>query len=284
MGAMEGMYEHCADEVRRLDRDRFLSALLAPEPARRHILALYAFNLEVARVRELVSNPMPGEIRLQWWRDALTEPRKGEAGSHPVAAALIDTVARFNLPVQALLNLIEARVFDLYDDPMPTLADLEGYAGETASTLIQLAAIVLAEGHDPGTHDLAGHAGVAHAVTGLLRALPFHAARGQVYLPKDLLARHGAGVDDVLARRATREVRAALAELREVAQGHLVKVREGRAAIPPAVAPAFLPLALIEPYLKRLARPGLDPLRDQVELPQWLRPLLLWRAAGRVPR
>ena len=91
---------------------------------------------------------MLGEIRLQWWRDSVMT---GAGGGHPVATALNATVAKFHLPKDAFQRLIDARLFDLYDDPMPSLNDLEGYAGETSSALIQLAAIILAEGHDPGT-------------------------------------------------------------------------------------------------------------------------------------
>lgn len=284
MHGAETAFEHCADLVRAHDKDRFLAGLFAPEPARRHLYALYAFNVEVSRVRDLVSNPLPGEIRLQWWRDALVDRERGDVQAHPVASALLDTVGRFGLPVQALLNLLDARIFDLYDDPMPSLGDLEGYAGETASALIQVAALVLMDGADPGTHDLAGHAGVAQAITGLLRALPLHAARGQVYLPKDVLERHGASVEDIVARRATPGVLAALEELRETARRHLAEVRAGIGAVPPAAMPAFLPVALVEPYLARLSRPGHDPFKQIADIAAWRRPLILWRAARRARR
>src|SRR4051812_24518965 len=105
-------YAHCAVLVRTADRDRYLADLFAPEKARRHLFALHAFNSEVARVRDTTTDPTLGEIRLQWWRDAL----RGEAGGHPVATAVSETIAAFSLPVPALENLIEARTFDLYND------------------------------------------------------------------------------------------------------------------------------------------------------------------------
>ena len=277
-------YAHCADLVRDADKDRFLAALFAPEPARRGLLALYAFNVEVSRVRDRVSEPLPGEIRLQWWRDAISAEGDGggpgDAAANPVAAALLDTISRHRLPRQAFLDLLEARVFDLYDDPMPSLNDLEGYAGETSSALIQLGCIVLAGGDDPGTAEAAGHAGVAYALTGLLRALPFHATRGQIYVPKDMLARHGADAADVRRGRATPAVRAALAELRGAARRHLAETRERMSSVPQAALPAFLPVALVEPYLDRMDRVQ-DPFRTPVEIPQWRRQLRLWRQARR---
>ncbi len=116
------------------------------KPLRKHLLALDAFSGEVARVRDAVSEPALGEIRLQWWRDALTS---GDIGGHPIATALIETVRTFALPLAAFEMLLDARSFDLYDDPMPSLSDLEGYAGETTSSLLHLAAMILAEGTRP---------------------------------------------------------------------------------------------------------------------------------------
>src|SRR5215213_4875844 len=168
-------YSACESLVRESDPDRYFAALFAPAEKRPHLYALYAFNLEIARVREAVSDPMLGDIRLQWWRDALQGEARGDVRANPVAAALDETIVRFRLPRASLVDLIDARVFDLYEDPMPGLNDLEGYCGETSSSLIQLAGIVLSDGAESATADAAGHAGVAYAMTGLLRAFPWHA-------------------------------------------------------------------------------------------------------------
>ena len=274
-------FAFCAEEVRRHDRDRFLADLFAPEPARRHLFALHAFNLEIARVRELVSSPMPGEIRLQWWRDVLDGKATGDAAGNPVAAAIIETLSLNGLPATALDNLIEARIFDLYNDPMPSLADLEGYAGETSSVLIQFAAMILAGGKDPGTVDAAGHAGVALAIVGLLRALPTHAQRQQLYLPGDMMQAAGVSAEDIFAGRVTPGLRTLLADLRAVARGHLAEARRRLGAADRSVLPAFLPLALVEPLLARMERSGHDPLKDRADLAPWRSQWLLWRAARR---
>ena len=142
---------------------------------------------------------MPGEIRLQWWRDALGGAGRGEVDAHPVAASLRDVVVRYRLPPRMLVELIDARSFDLYDEPMASLSYLERYAAQTSSALLELAARILGDGRDLGTSDLTRHAGIAYAIAGLLRALPIHAARGQLYLPADLMQRHGAQSIDVLA-------------------------------------------------------------------------------------
>ena len=273
---MTDAFAHCEQIVRDADKDRFLATLYAPANRRGPLFALYAFNAEVARVRDAIRQPMAGEIRLQWWRDALERPGSGEARGNPIASALLDSVVRFQLPVRSLLDLLEARSFDLYGDPMPTLAALEAYAEKTSSTLIDLAARIL----DRAPTDPAPvrEAGVAYALTGLLRAFPYHAARGQLFVPLELLERHGARPEDIFAGRATPQIAAALAELREVAQRHLATYRQ--AEIAPVLAPAFLPAELTGLYLKRLAGTA-DPFRPR-DVPAWRRQWALWRAARRM--
>ena len=271
---MADAFDHCEQLVRAGDKDRFLATLFAPEKARRALWALYAFNLEVARTRELAREPMPGELRLQFWRDALA----GQGEAHPVAAALRDAVVRYRLPPRMLADLIDARTFDLYDEPMASLADLERYAAATSAAPIELAARILMDGRDPGIGALAGHAGIAYAIAGLLRALPVHAARGQIYLPAEVLRRHGAEAADLLAGSATVELRAAMAELRLRARQHLAAARPLLAAAPPAALPALLPVALVRPVLSRMERRRYRPFHP-ADLPQWRRQWALWRAA-----
>ncbi|TCT04590.1 phytoene/squalene synthase family protein [Aquabacter spiritensis] len=277
---LDRAYAHCADLIRSHDRDRFLASLFAPGTARRRLCALYAFNLEIARVREVVREPLPGEVRLQWWRDLIEGLGRGDVSGHPVASALMDLLATSDLPRAALLNLIEARIFDLYDDPMPRVNDLEGYAGETASVLIQLAAGLLVGRMDAALATVAGHAGVAVALTGLMRALPLHAARGQCYLPVDLLSEHEATPADVVAGKATPGVLAALAALRKRVADHLAAAGAAAADIPAAAVPAFLPVALVPRDLQALARAS-DPFARVVGDAPVIRQWTLWRAARR---
>lgn len=275
---MPDAFDHCEDLVRSGDKDRFLATLFAPEKYRRALFALYAFNLEIARVREQVRQPMPGEIRLQWWRDALFGSGSGEAASHPVATALREVVVRYRLPLGTLEGLIDARAFDLYDDPMMTLDDLETYARHTAAGLIELAARILQDGRAPGAEMLIGHAGVAHSIARLLQALPFHSARGQLYLPLDVLQRHGARSEDVRAGDDTPELRAALADLRLCLRRHLKEAAALLSEAPLAIMPALLPDALVRPALDRMEKRSYRPFAV-AQTPQWRRQWALWRAA-----
>lgn len=275
---MPDVFDHCQDLVRSGDKNRFLATLFAPQKYRRALFALYAFNLEVAQTRELAREPMPGEIRLQWWRDLLAGAGRGDIDAHPVAAALRDTVVRYRLPPTTLLNLIDGRAFDLYNEPVPDISYLESYAMNTSSALIDLAGRILCDGREPGIDELAGHAGVAYAIAGLLLALPVHSARGQLYLPGDLMQRYGAKAADAFAGEATTPLRAVLTELRLRARQHLAAARDLLSGAPAEVPPALLPVALVRPALDRMELRSYQPLRP-TELPQWRRQWILWRAA-----
>jgi 15-cis-phytoene synthase len=277
--ALAHAYAHCETLTRDHDRDRWLAGLFAPAGARAHLYALTAFSYEVGRLRDFIREPLAGEMRLEWWREALTETGRGEVAGNPVAAALNDTIQRFGLPLQAFDRLLTARAFDLYDDPMPTLNDFEGYCGETCSALFRLGALILGQGRDLGGADAAGHAGVAYAMVGLLRALPLTSVRGQVYLPVDMLARHGVSREDIATRRDSPGLRMALAEMRAHARRHLDAARNLVARAASEIAPAFLPLATLPPYLARMERANYSPFETIVEAPQWRRQWALWRAA-----
>jgi phytoene synthase len=266
-------YEHCGTLVHQHDRDRWLANLFAPADKRPHLHALYAFNVEIARIRDVVSDPMPGEIRMQWWTDALQDAARGDVQGHPVAHAVLDTIARCALPRADFTAFIEARRFDLYDDPMPDVAALMAYCDATSSCLFRAAAKILSM---QTVEEAAHSAGTAYALTGLLRALPLHAARGQCFVPADLLAKNGTSPADLIARQNTPALRAALADMRAVAADHLARAHELSNSLPAATRPAFLPLAVLPLYLAAPDGRGYDPF-TVTEVPQWRRQWRLWR-------
>jgi 15-cis-phytoene synthase len=276
---MQDAYAHCEAVVRAADKDRFLAALFAPAERRRHLFALYAFNGEIARVRELAREALPGEIRLQWWRDVLDGEARGEVSANPVAAALLDTVKACGLPLDPLIRLVDAHAFDLYDDAMATLADLDTYGRDTDGALTSLAARVLA---DDAATAAAANAGIACTVTNRLRSFPADVARRQMFVPLEILDRHGVARAAIEARQNSPQLRAALADMRTHAQGAFAAFRRAAAEIPERCAPAFLAATVVPTWLKRLERAA-DPF-GAVELPQWRRQWINWRAARRWPR
>jgi phytoene synthase len=271
---------HCEALVRRADKDRYLAALFAPAAWRGALYALYAFNVEIARVREVIREPLAGEIRLQWWSDAIVGDRAGEARSNPVAAALLAAVLQLRLPKDLLTGLIAAHRFDLYNEPMGTLAELGDYGRATSAALIALSARILGVDDASGLRKLAFHAGLAHVITGVLQALPIHAARGQLYVPIEVLDRHGVSREDIAARPATPELRAALGEMRLAAREHLAQAGRSAADMPAELLPVLLPIALVRPVLDRMEHDAYDPFVPP-ELAQWRRQWRLWRAARR---
>ena len=269
---------YCRDLVRGADRDRYLASLFAPDETRPHVQALYGFNIELARARERTSDPNVGEFRLQWWHDAVEDIYRGTTAGHPVLEGLARAIERGGLPVEAFRNMVEARRFDLYDDPMPDLATLEGYLGETSSALIQLTALVLAGADALPAAEAAGLAGVAFGIAGILRALPVHRARGQCYIPKDLLERRGLTPAHVLSGRFEAAMDLVLSELRHLAAARLVEARSLGGSVPLQALAAFLPVSLTDLYLAKLARPGFNPLDKVAEVSQLRRQ---WRLATR---
>jgi phytoene synthase len=275
MTVAEGNAAHCAALLREADPDRFIASLFLPATRRADVQALYAFDVETARIAGRVTQAPAGEIRLQWWSEAIGGLRPEEALAHPIAAAMGDVIARCHLPVPAFDNLLAARLRDLYDDPLATVSELEGYCGDTAAAMVRLACLTIAGGSDPGGADAAGHAGVALGVTHLL-ARAGHGRWAQ-FVPAELLARHGGRHADLAAGRETPAIAATLGELDALARRHLAAVRAVWPSIDPAIRPAFLPLALVEMRLRAAARVPLSGRQPAL----WRRQAMLWRAARR---
>ena len=267
----------CADRVRTRDFVRYASTLFMPAAQRRALLAVYAFNAEISRVREQVSQPLPGEMRLQWWTDMLAGDGHGSVEDNPVAAELLLAIRDYRLPVDPLSRLIDEHQFDLYNDPMPSMAALEGYLNDTSSALFSLAARVVARPSETTDH-LARHAGLALGLGQVIATLPWEAARRQLFVPLQLLQQHGSGVEEVFLGKQTPQARAAIDQLIDEASGHLKTAFELLAGVPPEVRPVFLPLALVRLDLKRMSRADSDPFVARA--PSRLRTLwTLWRAS-----
>jgi 15-cis-phytoene synthase len=260
------------------DPDRYSSALFAPRTSREDLFALYAFNTELARIGELVSEPQLGEIRLQWWRDALDRGAAGDVTGNPVADAIGRTVRHRALSRASLAGLIDARSVDVSAKIMPDMAALETYLANTAGALFLLAAeFASAGGRDierAALEPVARAAGIAYGLTGLMRAMPFHAARGRVDLPADALLRHGTSPARLLAGEMSEGLAELLGEMRGQAKAALHEALRQVASLPPATRAAFLPLALVEPYLSALEQR--DPFRDIADINPLYR---LWRLA-----
>lgn len=280
---MENSYSYCQSLLREQNKDAWLAILFAPEKVRKHLYAVYAFSHEIGRIASIVSEPGIGEIRLRWWAEVLRGERDGEATANPVSDALRQSITEMQLPVQTFLNMIEARRFDLYNDPMPALNDLEGYCGEVYSALFQVAILINQSeinGDNSDTSMVCGHAGVAYGIAKLLQALPHHASKGRSYIPRDILEKHGALVEAVAAGVISQPTRNALAEMRQVAQRHLTTVLKLVKNLPPHEKSALVLVSQVRPLLARMNkmdRRCCDPFETEITMPQWRRQWAMWR-------
>ncbi len=259
--------------TRRHDRDRFQTALFAPAARREALFALYAFNYQIARVREAATQPMLGRIRLQWWRENIaaayenTRPRRDD-----IVEALTVAIRARRLTRVHFDRLIDAREADYDEDPPASLAALEAYAEGTSSQLIYLALEALGAS-DHAAREAGHHIGIAYALAGLLRALPLLVASGRPIIPADIAGRAGLDFDDHRGLRSSTALSAAVAEIAAAAERHLRAARERRGAVKREALPALLPAVVAERSLTRLKRAGHDPfdpaLRHRDPLQSW---------------
>jgi phytoene synthase len=262
--------------VRRHDRDRYQTALFAPAGRHEALLALYAFNYEIARVRETVSEPMLGQIRLQWWREVLDAAYAGAPPrQHPVVLPLSAAIRELALSRGYFDRLIDSRERDLADAPPASLGVLEAYAEASSAPLIRLALEVLGV-RSAVLHDVARHVGIGYALGGLLRAMPFHAQAGRTYIPVDIAEQNGLDPGDYAAGRSGPALRAVVRAIADAAGTHLFAAREPRGEIPRSALAALLPAVVASRQHARLRQAEYDPFAPVLTAPDSLQ---IWRLA-----
>jgi len=271
---------YCLEQVRRFDRDRYMTALFARPPARGDLMALYAFNLEVAKTRETVREPMMGLMRLQWWRDALAEIYSDGERHHQVVQPLAAAIRRHRLDRALFDRLIDARERDLEETPPANLGALVGYVDATAAGLGLLAAQTLGGANEQEAQAVRA-VWIAWALAGLLRAVPFHARHRRVHLPQNLLQQQGLAAHDILEQRRP----PALAEVARAvafeAGDHLAAGRELGRTLPRRLLPVMLMGTLATRHLRQLEAVGYDVYAPELqEVPPGRIWRLLWASIG----
>jgi phytoene synthase len=256
--------------------DRYLAALLAAPAARDGLLALAAFSAELGRIGQLVTRePMMGEIRLQWWRDALASPDPQTRTGNPIADALREAAVRHALPAPLLLSMIDAHASDLQAEPFASEAALERYLADAEAAQFNLAARMAGGPAGADLEVASASAGRAYGLVRLLLGLPQALSQGRLPLPRARLER--AGLDDLPGEPDPLKVAALMSSASGEARANLGAARQHVAKLPREARVAFLPLALVEPYLRALERPGRNPLRDLAEIAPLQR---IWRIAS----
>lgn len=217
----------CADRVARGDPDRFAAAMAAPVAARRVLLPLYAFNVEVARAPWVTAEPMIAEMRLQWWRDALEEiAAGGPVRAHEITTPLAEILDTGG--AELLDGAVAARRWDIYRDAFDDAAAFSAHLDATSGHLMWTAARLLgATQGEAAVRDLAWAAGLANwfcAIPGLEQA----------------------------GRRPLVDGRAGA--VAEMAAAGLARLNKARGQLPRAGRAAFLPAFQARGVLKQAAR------------------------------
>jgi phytoene synthase len=269
-------YALCESALREKDRDLWLAALFAPAERRRHLHALYAFWMEIDEVRAKVTQPLLGEMRLRWWVDTLEAPGGEGGAAHPVADAVMDTIAARGLSRGEFAAFLDAHVVDLYDDPVETLAELLAYCDATVGTVLRWSAASLGGRAHAEARGALADAGTALGLTRILRRLPLGGGR---FVPLELLDRHGVSPDDARAGVDSGPLRSALGELRALALGRFEAARARARGLDDATRTALLPVATVPLYLELMSRRDYNPFRWVAEPQPWRRQWRLWRAA-----
>jgi 15-cis-phytoene synthase len=237
--ALDGL----AETVRRHDPDRFLATLFAPPARREPLLLLYAVNHELARAREVASEPGLALIRLHWWREVVYGARRRHEVAAPLGAAL-DAGALLPADLAEMVDAREAEAEPAIETRNAWLA----YLGGTAGALAVAAGRVL--GADAGALSRLRSLGAAYGVAGQLRSVVALARQGRCLLPLDVLGAHGLTAEAVIARPDDASLRPLLSDL--AAEGRRL-LREAGGTMPRAVIAAALPAVLAR---RDLRRPG----------------------------
>jgi phytoene synthase len=271
--------EHCAALARAHARDQWLGALYASASAQGALFALASFDTEIRHALQRARDPNLTAIRLAWWREAISGERQTEAAGNPVSLALSAAIETYALPQAWLEAMLDARLQAIAPQDDFNLAAFRAFAEESEGARLRLASRIAAGGKDLDPADAHAPAGMALALTRLLKELPFKAGSTPTLIPTDVAARHDASMADFDARRVSPSVIAACAELRALARDELAEAERRLKNSDPAILPAFIPLAPLRLDLDRLDRNADRPFDAVAEVSPLRRQWAVWRWA-----
>ncbi|KAM9487910.1 NADH dehydrogenase (ubiquinone) complex I, assembly factor 6 isoform 1-T1 [Clarias gariepinus] len=267
--------KYCIDLVRLRDYEGFVSSLLLPEAARRSSMALRAFNVELAQVKDSVSQKAIGLMRMQFWKTAVEDIYRDEPPVQPASAELWRAVKKHKLTRRWLLRIIAEREKDMEDRAYRNLQDLEVYAENTQSSLLYLLLETLGVKNVHADH-AASHIGKAQGIVTCLRATPYHSQRRRVYLPMDICMLHGASQEDFIRGSREQNVRDVVYDIASQAHVHLQHARSFSKNVPDAAMPAFLQTVAIDDYLERVRKADFDVFHPSLQRRNPLMPIRLY--------
>ncbi|MEH6631945.1 MAG: phytoene/squalene synthase family protein [Halopseudomonas aestusnigri] len=249
----------CGLDVKSNDYDRYLTCLFAPEECRNALFALYAFNQEIAKTAEVVSEPLTGMIRLQWWRESIQGIYDRTPRKHVIVEALSEAIHQFSLEQKLFDKIIDSREFDLDEEVPATLSALEDYVESTSSSLLTAAVEITASNQTDNIPEAVKHMGLAWGILGLIRAIPFHAEKKRLYIPQELSRQHNLDLKELFELQSSTALCDITKILAERLRTHLDKARSVRLDIPKNATSPLLVGVLADQYLKQLEENNYDP-------------------------
>jgi phytoene synthase len=194
-------HEYCRQKAVASGSSAYYSVLFLPPGRRRAITAVVAFRREVGDVVDECTDAGVARTKLAWWREEIARVYHGKP-QHPVAMALAEVVAPYELEESALLEIIEGVAMDLEYNAYPDFDALQVYCQRVAGGVGRLCANIFGY-RDPRTADYAQALGIALQLTRIIRDVGKDARRNRIYLPLHELAEYGVTSDDILNRRET---------------------------------------------------------------------------------
>lgn len=251
------------DIARENSYDRYLRAVFAPVSQSHGLAALAAFFADVSRVPFAVEEPLAGEVRLQWWREALEGSQSRQRTGNPIADAMRTEIAKTPSLLAPALDLLEARRRELYPEPLQDQPALDRHIDLLARFEVA-AHLVLVGGDVPDPHPHIQPAGRAIAISDIAQRLGGHVLYGRPLLPLSYFEGRIPQRCPLQERRAL--MASATTGLKAEADRQLTEFRAGKTAVLRTDLLAVLPVALVEPYFRALQSPGLDVLATAAEL------------------
>ena len=239
------------------DYDRYLCTLYAGSKYRATIMTLLAFNYELGKIRETISEQMIGDIKLAWWREAIEGLYEGQVRSHYILKSMKKVIEKSNLPKKILLEMVEAREVDFIETPMDNISDLKSYALKTGGNLAKISAI--AGDAKEKEQQSAYLTGGVWALVGILRAVQFQAMQNHTLLPLDELTKNNLSIVELASGDQEKDLLTIFNNIILVAQSLLNEAREICPKPSKNILPIFLPAIIAENYMKKLKKGLYDP-------------------------
>ncbi|PRP77158.1 hypothetical protein PROFUN_15039 [Planoprotostelium fungivorum] len=255
------LLKNTAQSVKNTDYDSFICGSLLPPKSRDAYFVLKAWNIEVATIQDVTSDPRAALGRLKFWRETVKACFEGKPPSGlPLATLLAGAIEEFNLSPIHFKRILDRREKDIRNQSIGTIEDMEAFGEETASSLLYLTLQLNGINHIPTDH-AASHVGKALGITTLLRSTAYHAQKRKNYLPVSIMAKHGLSEESLFRGQAADPNSAPGKALHEVAfesassaKVHLDKAREMSKDLSKDAKRVLLPAALAEDFLTTLQK------------------------------